>query len=62
MNTSTVMSADGTVIAYESAGTGPALVLVDGALCDREFGPSRSVTAELADRYTVYCYDRRGSR
>lgn len=53
-------SADGTVIAFEVTGSGPALVLVDGALCSREFGPGRDVAAQLADRYTVYVYDRRG--
>ncbi|WP_436499297.1 alpha/beta fold hydrolase [Actinokineospora sp. HUAS TT18] len=57
---STVTSADGTTIAYETHGTGPALIIVDGALCHREMGPSRDVAKELADRFTVYCYDRRG--
>ncbi|GAA1445280.1 alpha/beta fold hydrolase [Leifsonia poae] len=56
----TVASADGTTIAYEKVGSGPALVLVDGALCDRGFGPCRPLAAELADRFTVYLYDRRG--
>jgi pimeloyl-ACP methyl ester carboxylesterase len=56
----TVASKDGTSIAYEKVGTGPAIVLVDGALCYRNFGPARSVAAELADRFTVYFYDRRG--
>jgi pimeloyl-ACP methyl ester carboxylesterase len=53
-------SADGTRIAYERVGTGPALVLVDGAMCARDFGPAREVAAVLKDRYTVYFYDRRG--
>jgi Predicted hydrolases or acyltransferases (alpha/beta hydrolase superfamily) len=56
----TVASADGTRIAYEKVGSGPALVLVDGALCYREFGPCRSLASHLADRFTVYFYDRRG--
>ena len=56
----TVRSADGTTIAYEKVGTGPALVLVDGALCSRDFGPCRSLANHLADRFTVYFYDRRG--
>jgi pimeloyl-ACP methyl ester carboxylesterase len=55
-----VVSTDGTTIAYEKAGTGPALVLVDGALCYREFGPARDVSKLLEDEYTVYIYDRRG--
>jgi pimeloyl-ACP methyl ester carboxylesterase len=58
--TGTVASADGTRIAYERVGNGPALVQVDGALCYRDFGPSRPLAAELADRFTVYSYDRRG--
>lgn len=53
-------SADGTRIAFERMGSGPALVLVDGAMCYREFGPARDVATELADSYTVYFYDRRG--
>jgi pimeloyl-ACP methyl ester carboxylesterase len=56
----TVTSKDGTTIAYETVGTGPALVLVDGALCYRDFGPCRSLANHLADRFTVYFYDRRG--
>ncbi|MDX6325043.1 MAG: hypothetical protein QOK15_1397, partial [Nocardioidaceae bacterium] len=58
--TSTVTSADGTRIAYESSGTGPVLVLVDGAMCFRGMGPSRDLTEHLRDRFTVVSYDRRG--
>jgi len=53
-------SADGTRIAYEVTGTGPALVLVDGALCHRAFGPSRPVAEALSEAFTVHAYDRRG--
>jgi pimeloyl-ACP methyl ester carboxylesterase len=53
-------SADGTEIAYEVTGTGPALVLVDGAMCSRTLGPARGLATELADRFSVYAYDRRG--
>lgn len=56
----TVGSADGTTIAFTKAGKGPALVLVDGALCFRENGPSRDLLALLASSFTVYAYDRRG--
>jgi pimeloyl-ACP methyl ester carboxylesterase len=55
-----VTSADGTTIAYERTGAGPALVLVDGALCHRAAGPMRLLAALLRDRFTVYAYDRRG--
>jgi pimeloyl-ACP methyl ester carboxylesterase len=57
---STLESADGTVIAYEKIGEGPPVILVDGALCHRASGPARPLARELADRFTVYTYDRRG--
>ncbi|WP_433290797.1 alpha/beta fold hydrolase [Actinoplanes sp. CA-030573] len=56
----TVTSADGTTIAYETTGTGPALIVVDGAMCHRDFGPARAIAKALADTYTVHTYDRRG--
>ncbi|GAA2793928.1 alpha/beta fold hydrolase [Kribbella solani] len=56
----TVASKDGTKIAYDRRGSGPALVLVDGALCCRAQGPMPELAELLADRYTVYNYDRRG--
>jgi pimeloyl-ACP methyl ester carboxylesterase len=55
-----VTSADGTRIAYEVRGSGPALVLVDGALCQRSLGPARPLAEQLATSFTVYAYDRRG--
>jgi pimeloyl-ACP methyl ester carboxylesterase len=55
-----VTSADGTTIAYEHSGSGPALILVDGALCYRGAGPMRPLAALLQDDFTVYTYDRRG--
>jgi len=55
-----VRSKDGTTIAFERTGSGPPLILVDGALCWRESGPARKVAAALADRFTVITYDRRG--
>ncbi|HEY0536749.1 MAG TPA: alpha/beta fold hydrolase [Actinoallomurus sp.] len=57
---SVVISADGTAIAYERTGSGPALVLVDGAMCHRAAGPMRPLAALLRDAFTVYTYDRRG--
>jgi pimeloyl-ACP methyl ester carboxylesterase len=56
----TVVSKDGTTITYDRRGSGPALVLVDGALCSRAQGPMPGVAEALADRFTVYNYDRRG--
>ena len=57
---STVRSADGTTIAYTRAGQGPPLILVDGALCSRSFGPMPKLAAHLTEHFTVYTYDRRG--
>ena len=56
----TTTSADGTRIAYTRAGAGPALVLVDGAMCYRGSSPNDALAKELAAHFTVYTYDRRG--
>ncbi|CAN5849352.1 alpha/beta hydrolase [soil metagenome] len=58
--TGTVTSDDGTAIAFTRLGHGPALVLVDGALCFRQNGPSPDIAPLLAAHFTVYAYDRRG--
>src|SRR3569623_1844027 len=55
-----VTSKDGTRIGYTSIGSGPALILVDGALRWRASGPSGPLAEQLKDRFTVYTYDRRG--
>ena len=55
-----VISKDGTRIAYERVGSGPALILVDGALCSRGFGPMPKIAELLQEHFTVYVYDRRG--
>lgn len=55
-----ILSKDGTSIAVDRVGNGPALVFVDGAMCYRASGPSQSMAAALADRFTVFTYDRRG--
>ena len=52
-------SADGTRIAYEATGSGPALVCVDGAMCQRTLGPARDLAKALAGDFTVHVYDRR---
>ncbi len=51
-------SADGTPIAFEKTGHGPALVLVVGAFCTRH--TTTTLAAALQDTYTVYAFDRRG--
>jgi pimeloyl-ACP methyl ester carboxylesterase len=53
-----VRSKDGTSIAYDRDGSGPAVILVGGAFVDRS--ENAPLAAELAERFTVYNYDRRG--
>lgn len=53
-----VTSKDGTTIAYESSGIGPAVILIGGAFNDRS--TTAGVRAELAGIATAYSYDRRG--
>ena len=55
-----VTSNDGTEIVYDKRGEGPAVILVDGALCHRSFGPMPQLSELLSPNFTVYNYDRRG--
>src|SRR6201996_7368759 len=55
-----VVSKDGTQIAYTKSGSGLSLILVDGALCSRAFGPMPKLAPLLAEHFTVFMYDRRG--
>ena len=55
-----VISSDGTSIAFERSGAGPALILVDAAGSYRDFRPLRAPVERLAEHFTVYLYDRRG--
>jgi pimeloyl-ACP methyl ester carboxylesterase len=54
----TVKSRDGTPIAYDRQGDGPPLILVGGGATDRS--ENAPLAAELAGRFTVFNYDRRG--
>jgi pimeloyl-ACP methyl ester carboxylesterase len=56
----TVVSQDGTKIAYDKQGAGPAVVLVAGALCARLTWSGPQLSRLLAPHFTVYNYDRRG--
>ena len=56
----TITSTDGTRIAYDRAGDGPPLILVDGALSDRSGSLNTPLAKLLASAFTVYTYDRRG--
>jgi pimeloyl-ACP methyl ester carboxylesterase len=57
----TVISKDGTTIAFDQWGQGPVVILVDGALQYRAFDQGMVQLAELlAPHFTVIHYDRRG--
>ena len=57
----TVTSKDGTTIAFDNSGSGPAVILVDGALGSRGFESGLGqLAALLSEQFTVYHYDRRG--
>src|SRR5436305_13909310 len=57
----TVTSKDGTQIAFDKVGSGPAVILVNGVIAYRAFDPSMAQLAELlGEHFTVYNYDRRG--
>src|SRR5258708_35518574 len=58
--TSTVTSKDGTRIAYDKIGYGPAVILVAGAMCSRSFWAGPELAKLLARSFTVDNYDRRG--
>ena len=53
-----VTSRDGTTIAFDRLGEGPPVILVCGAMSDRAL--MRPTAEELAKRFTVFNYDRRG--
>jgi pimeloyl-ACP methyl ester carboxylesterase len=62
---SRVTSKDGTSIAYDRQGAGPAVILVGGGLVDPATGragrwENAPLATELAQWCTVYNYDRRG--
>jgi len=53
-----VASKDGTAIAFDKTGHGPAVILVSGALGDRS--AAAPLTPLLSPHFTVLAYDRRG--
>ena len=55
-----VLSKDGTTIAFDRIGHGPAVILIDGALCYRGMGQSGKLANLIAPHFTVFTYDRRG--
>jgi pimeloyl-ACP methyl ester carboxylesterase len=57
-NMSQVISKDGTAIAYDRLGEGPAVIVVGGVLGDRS--QQAPLAALLSEHFTVFNYDRRG--
>ena len=56
-----VISKDGTPIAFDQSGEGPALILVGGAFQHRAIDPSTAqLAALLSQHFCVFHYDRRG--
>ncbi len=56
-----VTSKDGTIIAFDRSGEGPAVILVGGAFQHRAIDPpTAQLAALLAQHFTVFHYDRRG--
>jgi pimeloyl-ACP methyl ester carboxylesterase len=56
----TTQSKDGTTLAYDVNGNGPALIYITGASCFRSFKPIVQDAKVFATEFTVYNYDRRG--
>ncbi|MGI5292607.1 alpha/beta fold hydrolase [Nonomuraea polychroma] len=54
------ISADGTPIVFDTCGSGPAVILVAGAMMERAHPTLAGVAAALAPWFTVCSYDRRG--
>lgn len=55
-----VTSSDGTSIAFERVGSGPAVILVDAAGNFRGFSPMPQLAEALSQNFTTFTYDRRG--
>ena len=56
----TATSKDGTALAYDVYGSGPALIYITGAGCFRSMKPTVRSAKVFANEFTVFNYDRRG--
>ena len=56
----TLRSPDGTLIAYDQKGTGPTLIVIDGAMTTRVSSGKAELVDLMAPHFSVYTYDRRG--
>ena len=59
--TGTTTSADGTEIAWTRQGSGPDLVMIHCVATSRERTPQPTLPDALAEHFTVWTYDRRGT-
>lgn len=55
-----IESKDGTYIAFDKSGKGPALIIVSGALSYRAMDEDKKLVSAFSKYFTVYVYDRRG--
>jgi pimeloyl-ACP methyl ester carboxylesterase len=55
-----IASRDGSQIAFDKVGNGPALIIVSGALAHRSLYPDTLLVSKLKEHFSVYTYDRRG--
>lgn len=60
ITTQHLRSADGTLIAFERTGDGPAVILVEPAAHFRQLSSLAGLVPYLAKAFTVFTYDRRG--
>jgi pimeloyl-ACP methyl ester carboxylesterase len=56
----TLKSTDGTRIAFDRRGSGPALLVVGGAFSDRSWQGDVRIAEALAGSFTTVTWDRRG--
>jgi pimeloyl-ACP methyl ester carboxylesterase len=56
----TAISNDGTVIAYDTIGNGPYIIVVNGALSHRKSEGINELATALGHHFTVLTFDRRG--
>jgi hypothetical protein len=57
---STVISKDGTTLAFDPLGKGAVVLLVDGAMAYRDFRGSSPLAAELSKNFTAITFDQIG--
>ncbi len=61
METGTITSADGTEISWSRQGSGSPLIIVHSVATSRVATPQPALPGALAEHFTVFTYDRRGT-